>query len=481
MASRLNFPSMSTDPYGSLRNLAIQGIEQERSRELSQHKFAISQLTDSYHQAKSPALKMAVQGVMEDYMSVLPQTLRRALSPYLQNSPVSELEFKRREFLKLYPAPESPSSTARLTAEAGSGEQRIEQDPVSFQEMSSYLFAKADHERMMQRFLFGKDPGEKRLLPYGNGHIYRSPEGAVTFLDPRTFDAAARAELFGVTPAQYLADQGKLYSEEVMTVSDGQKLEKRKNFYDDLTGKTGFIITDVEKHPLADESVTTASVPLGLQNKVFDITRGAKPYEDDYDLLNGSDGDRQKLLKRLQDAHSSEALFAFSKLEEGGIAGFFSSWGDEWGITVIPRQAVQVENIGGKDFFTTKDGQYVINGRGEIAPYEAVTAEIAQGTSGAEAPPPARTKLTPEPQRRRKQTLRALEAAASAKGPWATVSAADMAEAYKDAPGLKEFLAWYDAMSSRNIHIENEDKATLIKEFIKLSMTPPPSPMKETK
>lgn len=480
MASRLNFPSMGSDPYASIRNFAIQGIEQERNRELNRHKFAIGQLTDSYHKAKSPALKAAVQGVMEDYMTVLPPVFKRALAPYLQNSPISELEFKRREFLKLYPAPEPPAAAARLGTEAGTGKQIVEQDPISFNRMSQYLFAKADHERMMQRFLFDKDPGEKQLLNYGDGFIYRSPEGAITYLSPETFNVAARAKLYGVTPAQYIADQGRLYSKQSVIVSNGNTIETRKNWYNDITNEIGFDVTNVEKHPLAG-SINT-QISQGLQNKIFDIVRGTKTYKDEYDLLNGSDEDRQKLLKRLMDAHGTEALFAFSKYEDGGVFGFFTSWGDEWGITAIPRNAVQEQTIGGKTFLVTNDGNYVINGRGEMAPYEEVEREIAQGTQGS--PPPA--KETPalskaRLEEKRTRSMQALQDAAAEHGPLRTVSAADLAETYKDAPGLKEFLAWFDALSSRNMWVEQEDKVELIKEFIKLSMTPPPSPMKENK
>jgi hypothetical protein len=176
---------------GLYETLLEQQAKTEKER-FNRAKGTVASLINSYHAAGSVSLKEQITDTMKNYYQGLPNSLRKAVDPYVRHSPISPTEEKRREFLKYNPPPREP------TIPQGSWK---ENEGVWEREWAKHLFAQEDYQRRMHIFMFDQAsaPEKKSFQPLGSGRAaLRGADNTITVLDEANLGVRETAKRLGL-------------------------------------------------------------------------------------------------------------------------------------------------------------------------------------------------------------------------------------------------------------------------------------------
>lgn len=220
-------------------------------------KSVFTSLMNSYHQAKSPALQESIRGTMKTYVHAAPKWLKPALAPYINHSPISALEEKRRQFLKHNPTPREPDIVA--------GE-----DPQIYnQRWAAFKFQQADHKRALTGSLYGTAAQGPRMdfLSLGeSGAVIRDQGGRTTLFSREDLTLKEISDRTGRPIPEIVASGG--WSDPVTmgkVIKDGKLYTKalRRNQF---TGESEVFNQDIQSAPSTD-----ITYPSGLHTLIDDV------------------------------------------------------------------------------------------------------------------------------------------------------------------------------------------------------------------
>jgi hypothetical protein len=295
----------------------------------------------------------------------------------------------------------------------------------------------------------------------------------VSLISPDEAKFAARAAFYEIPVHEYIANDGKIFSKQSYVIGDGRTIQTRRAFYNDLeTGpqaeRYGHIVENVREAPGAQDTKTW-KVPSSVSSAVSAILTGKN--EAWAKLHAGDEEDHKKLREEFNRTHVGQAQLVTPKIKDS-FGGPLLSWafGDEYGLLVLPPTArlSGFKKDGKTDFF------YYDEPTGQVYDSQGFSMDVGAfiRNNGYEiatsAPPPSKPiggKPKSDPTAGGQGSKRVLP----------PESMADLAEQFevKGVKSLDDVVKAWIKLSGRNIHIEDESKIELIKEFIKKSMTPP--------
>ncbi len=240
MSFAQNYLSILNRGQAEVNRRASEGLAEARFREsqetvrFNQAKSVVDSLTQSYRQTKSPALQQSIRETMRGYYSVLPNSVKGILIPYINRSPISEEAEKGAIFDQLYTRPKvrgysqdvniggggpfQPGigkETGRAETESGTVYTVTEMitDPQAYNES---LYDIADHEERKRIFMLGEAAGKvgrKNFIHYAEGKAsVRTKSGQIVLYDKNDIALTEAAEKTGISKDKIWAAGGNVPS-----------------------------------------------------------------------------------------------------------------------------------------------------------------------------------------------------------------------------------------------------------------------------
>ena len=178
-------------------------------KEVEKVKYSISTLTNLYGQTKSLAAKNHIRNTMKDMYGAIDPVLKKSLEPYIQHSPISNIEQKALNYDRLYGKQIEP----RVEKEKDSG----------YLNYTKQWFQYQDKQAHKDYYVTGKEREKVLSVSLPEGYIgIRSKDGKVSTLSPEQQQLEKTAEKFGVGVGEIITSGGWLKSGEEYFIRDNE-------------------------------------------------------------------------------------------------------------------------------------------------------------------------------------------------------------------------------------------------------------------
>lgn len=225
------------DNYRQWLQLQVNEADKARQREIESSKFLVTTLYENLNRYKDDTTRQEILiRQAQSVVGALPPYVRQALEPMTQMGPISDVELKKRNFIKSFPPP-------KVTADPT-------KDPRGYAEQ---VFGFEDYKEKLRTFSTGGSPQYKRFLGLGNdAYAVRDETGLTQVVSGDQLKFEEPAKKYGVHPGEIVSGGGWIAQGDKIWSPTGKALTGYQAFTNVLTGETELRATDFKSNPFAD-------------------------------------------------------------------------------------------------------------------------------------------------------------------------------------------------------------------------------------
>jgi len=275
-------------------------LRRMREKEVEHDKYVISSFTQAYEKTSSAAVRNTLRESMSTYYNSLSPSVRPALKPYIDRSPLSDMQMKANEFDRVNKPVPPPT------------EEDYENNK---QKVAQYVFAAKDREYNKQKFLTGYATEVPSLIMIDKDFgAYRGENGVAQFLsndDLKLHLASAKSD---ISLSKLYANGGKIREENPVSYISQGGSQMAVHLERDIIADTTKAVTK----RIGAAPKTTVPIPSDIRTLLDDIAmfnednETATAYRE---MIYQGPNERAFVLRQLE-SKTNHLSFRFDKVTE---------------------------------------------------------------------------------------------------------------------------------------------------------------------